>query len=284
MQNTLLLVDGSSCIYRAFYALPDIRNIDNFPVGALYGTIKMLRKLYKNYRATYIACIFDAKGKNFRNILYPSYKATRKKMPYNLILQINLIHQMVKAIGWPILIIKGVEADDVIGTLAKQAVTKHNLKVIISTNDKDMAQLVSNKIALINNNKIHDRTTIISRFGVSPEKIVDYFSLIGDMSDNLPGVKKIGPKTAVKLLNQYNSLENIINNANNIKGVIGKNLRFALNWLPKLKKILTIKTDCDLTKNIVSIPESLILQPKDEKLLMQLFNKYKLNKLNFLMH
>ncbi|BCG49670.1 DNA polymerase I [Candidatus Profftella armatura (Diaphorina cf. continua)] len=276
MRNTLLLVDGSSYIYRAFYALPDIRNIDNFPVGALYGTINMLRKLYKNYQATYIACIFDAKGKTFRNILYPAYKATRKKMPYNLILQIKLIHTAVRAIGWPILIMKGVEADDVIGTLAKQAIIKYNLKVIISTNDKDMAQLVNNKIILINNNKIYDRTAVISKFGVSPEKIVDYFSLIGDVSDNLPGVKKIGPKTAIKLLNQYHSLEGIIKNSNKIKGVIGENLRFSLNWLPKIKKLLTIKTDCNLTENIVSIPESLIIQPKDEKLLIKLLNQYKL--------
>ncbi|RXZ33704.1 DNA polymerase I [Oxalobacteraceae bacterium CAVE-383] len=275
MQNTLLLVDGSSYLYRAFHALPDMRNAEGAPTGALYGMINMLRRLRSDYPAAYIACVFDAKGKTFRDDLYTEYKATRKSMPEDLALQIEPIHAAVKAMGWPILMVEGIEADDVIGTLAVQAVG-HGMQAVVSTGDKDMAQLVNEHVTLINtmSNETLDRAAVIAKFGVPPERIVDYLSLIGDTVDNVPGVEKVGPKTAVKWLTQYDSLDGVMDNAAAIGGVVGENLRRALGWLPQARVLVTIKTDCDLTKHMVSIPESLTVQPQDTQALTELFTRY----------
>jgi DNA polymerase-1 len=274
MQNTLLLVDGSSYLYRAFHALPDMRNAEGAPTGALYGMINMLRRLRSDYPAAYIACVFDAKGKTFRDDLYTEYKATRKSMPEDLALQIEPIHAAVSAMGWPILMVEGIEADDVIGTLAVQAV-QHGMQAVVSTGDKDMAQLVNEHVTLINtmSNETLDRAAVIGKFGVPPERIVDYLSLIGDTVDNVPGVEKVGPKTAVKWLAQYDSLDGVMANAAAIGGVVGENLRKALGWLPQAKVLVTIKTDCDLTEHMVSIPESLTVKPQDTQALTDLFTR-----------
>jgi DNA polymerase-1 len=275
MQKTLLLVDGSSYLYRAFHALPDMRNAEGAPTGALYGMINMLRRLRNDYPASYIACIFDAKGKTFRDDLYAEYKATRKSMPDDLALQIEPIHAAVRALGWPILMVEGIEADDVIGTLGVLA-TQAGLNTIVSTGDKDMAQLVNDQVTLVNtmSNETMDRAGVIGKFGVPPERIVDYLSLIGDTVDNVPGVEKCGPKTAVKWLTQYDSLDGVMANADKITGVVGENLRKALPWLPQARVLVTIKTDCDLSEHMKSILESLTVQATDNDALRELFSRY----------
>jgi DNA polymerase-1 len=275
MNKTLLLVDGSSYLYRAFHAMPDLRNAEGAPTGAIYGMINMLRKLRNDYSAAYIACVFDAKGKTFRDDLYTEYKANRPPMPDDLARQIEPIHEAVKALGWPILMVEGIEADDVIGTLAVQAV-QHGMKAVVSTGDKDMAQLVNEHVTLINtmSNEKFDRDGVIAKFGVPPERIVDYLSLIGDTVDNVPGVAKVGPKTAVKWLTQFGSLDEIIARAADIGGAVGGNLREALDWLPQARTLVTIKTDCDLAKHMVSIPESLVAKPADNEALIDFFKRY----------
>ncbi|MFJ2989848.1 DNA polymerase I [Collimonas sp. NPDC087041] len=275
MQKTLLLVDGSSYLYRAFHALPDMRNAANEPTGALYGIINMLRRLRIDYPAAYLACVFDAKGKTFRDDMYADYKATRASMPEDLVKQITPIHAAVRAMGWPILMVEGVEADDVIGTLTVQAVA-HGMDAVVSTGDKDLAQLVNDHVTLINtmNNEKLDRAGVIAKFGVPPERIVDYLTLIGDTVDNIPGVAKVGPKTAVKWLAQYDTVDAVIANAANIGGAVGENLRQVLDWLPKAKELVTVKTDCDLSAHMVSIPESLKAPEQDKDTLIDLFTRY----------
>ena len=275
MQKTLLLVDGSSYLYRAFHALPDMRNAANEPTGALYGIINMLRRLRIDYPAAYLACVFDAKGKTFRDDMYADYKATRASMPEDLVKQITPIHAAVRAMGWPILMVEGVEADDVIGTLTVQAV-QHGMQAVVSTGDKDLAQLVNDDVTLINtmNNETLDRAGVIAKFGVPPERIVDYLTLIGDTVDNIPGVSKVGPKTAVKWLAQYDTVDQVIANAASIGGAVGENLRQVLDWLPKAKELVTVKTDCDLSAHMVSIPESLIAPEQDKDTLIELFTRY----------
>ena len=268
--KTLLLVDGSSYLYRAFHALPDLRNRRNEPTGAVKGVINMLRRLHNDYQADYSACIFDAKGKTFRDDLYPEYKAHRPPMPDNLVAQIAPLHECIHALGWPMLIIEGVEADDVIGTLAKQA-EQEQMRCIISTGDKDIAQLVNKQITLINtmNNEILDEAGVLAKFGVEPERILDYLTLVGDKADNIPGVDKVGPKTAVKWLKRYGTLTNLIVHAKDIDGVVGENLRNTLEWLKKARELLTIKCDVDLP---VSLKE-LGLQPQDTKKLFKLYEE-----------
>jgi DNA polymerase-1 len=275
MQNTLLLVDGSSYLYRAFHAMPDLRNALGEPTGAIYGMINMLRRLRQDYPASHIACVFDAKGKTFRDDLYPEYKAQRAPMPDDLRLQIDPIHQAVAAMGWPILMVEGVEADDVLGTLAVQA-TQLGMHTVISTGDKDLAQLVNANVSLINTmtNEKLDEAAVLVKFGVPPNRIIDYLTLIGDTVDNVPGVTKCGPKTAVKWLTEYDSLDGVIANADKIKGVVGDNLRAALDWLPQGRVLITVKTDCDLAGHHISIHESLNAKEESKEAMLAFFTRY----------
>ena len=275
MENTLLLVDGSSYLYRAYHALPDLRSPDGFPTGAMHGMVNMLRRLRADYPAAYIACVFDAKGKTFRDDLYPEYKATRASMPEDLGKQIEPIHEVVRHLGWPILMVEGVEADDVIGTLAVQAAAR-GMKTIISTGDKDLAQLVNDKVMLVNtmSNEKLDEAGVLAKFGVAPNRIIDYLTLIGDTVDNVPGVSKCGPKTAVKWLTLHGSLDGVIENAHAITGAVGENLRAALEWLPKGRELITVKTDCDLVSHVVSFEETLVGRPEDAEALRDFFQRY----------
>ena len=275
MQNTLLLVDGSSYLYRAFHAMPDLRNPQGEPTGAIYGMINMLRRLRSDYPAAYMTCVFDAKGKTFRDDLYPEYKAQRAAMPDDLRLQIEPIHEAVKAMGWPILMVEGVEADDVIGTLAVEA-TARGLNTIVSTGDKDLAQLVNPHVTLINtmSNEKLDEAGVLAKFGVPPGRIIDYLTLIGDTVDNVPGVTKCGPKTAVKWLTEYDTLDGVIANADKIKGVVGDNLRAALDWLPQGRVLITVKTDCDLSAHHISIDESLVAQEENKEAMLAFYKRY----------
>jgi DNA polymerase I len=273
--KTLLLVDGSSYLYRAYHAMPDLRGPDGAPTGALYGIINMLRRMRKEVTAEYSACVFDAKGKTFRDDWYPEYKANRPSMPDDLSRQIEPIHLAVRALGWPLLMIEGVEADDVIGTLAKQA-EQRSMNVIVSTGDKDLAQLVTDHVTLINTmtNETLDRDGVLAKFGVPPERIVDYLSLIGDTVDNVPGVEKCGPKTAVKWLAQFETLDGIVAHAGEIKGAVGDNLRRALDFLPMARKLVTVETACDLSGHVVSIAESLASRDEARDELRDLFARH----------
>jgi DNA polymerase-1 len=275
MQNTLLLVDGSSYLYRAFHALPDLRSPDGHPTGAMHGMVNMLRRLRADYPAAYIACVFDAKGKTFRDDMYPEYKATRASMPDDLRLQIEPIHEAVRHMGWPILMVEGVEADDVIGTLAVQASAK-GMNTIVSTGDKDLAQLVNDKVMLINtmSNEKLDEAGVLAKFGVPPDRIVDYLALVGDTVDNIPGVAKCGPKTALKWLAQHGSLDGVIENAHTITGAVGNNLRDALEWLKQGRTLVTVKCDCDLSGHMVSIEETLVAQTENRDALRDFFQRY----------
>jgi DNA polymerase I len=274
MNKTLLLVDGSSYLYRAFHAMPDLRNAEGAPTGAIYGMINMLRRLRQDYAAAYIACVFDAKGKTFRDDLYPEYKANRASMPEDLVRQIEPIHEVVRAMGWPILMVDGIEADDVIGTLAVQAASQ-GLDTVVSTGDKDLAQLVNERVTLVNtmSNEKLDREGVIAKFGVPPERIVDYLTLVGDTVDNVPGVEKVGPKTAVKWLTQYGTLDDVIAHANDIGGVVGENLRRALDWLPQARHLVTVKCDCDLSEHLSAIDQQLINRPEDKEALREFFTR-----------
>ena len=268
--KTLLLVDGSSYLYRAFHALPDLRNRNNEPTGAIYGVLNMLRRLHKDYQAHYSACVFDAKGKTFRDDLYAEYKSHRPPMPDDLAAQIAPLHECIGAMGWPMLIVKGVEADDVIGTLAKQA-GRENIRCVISTGDKDIAQLVNPQVTLINtmSNETLDEAAVLAKFGVTPARMLDYLALVGDTVDNIPGVEKVGPKTAVKWLTQYGTLDNLITHANEISGVIGENLRTALDWLSRSRELLAIKCDVALPVGLYDLG----LQPRDTAKLAELYER-----------
>ncbi len=281
--KTLLLVDGSSYLYRAFHALPDMRNKSGEPTGAVYGMVGMLRRLRSdsklNEGATHGAVVFDAPGKTFRDEWYPEYKANRASMPEDLARQIPVIHELVRALGWPLLMLEGIEADDVIGTLAVQAHAL-GMRTVVSTGDKDMAQLVNDYIVLVNTMSRDgmsverlDRDGVMAKFGVPPERIVDYLSLVGDAVDNVPGVEKVGPKTAAKWLTEYGSLDGVVANATAIKGVAGENLRKALDWLPTARKLVTIRTDCDLSPHIVSVDASLDFAAEDDARLRALFER-----------
>lgn len=267
----LILVDGSSYLFRAFHALPPLTSSSGQPTGAIYGVISMLKKLLTEYQPEHMAVVFDAKGKTFRNDLYKEYKAHRPPMPDELRSQIEPIHQLVDALGLPRLVIPNVEADDVIGTLARQA-EDAGYEVLISTGDKDLAQLVTDKITLINtmNNHISTPESVQEKFGVPAERIIDYLALIGDTADNIPGVPKVGPKTAVKWLNQYGSLDNIIEHADEIKGKVGDNLRDSLPQLPLSYQLATIVCDVELEQ----APDDLDLKPADTEQLQQLYSEF----------
>lgn len=267
--NLLLLVDGSSYFYRAFHALPPLSNSKGQATGAVYGVVNMIKRLLKEYPTEQVAVVFDAKGKTFRNDLYPEYKANRPPMPDDLRSQFEPMVDILDAMGLPLLIVEGVEADDVIGTLAKTA-SRQGLTTVISTGDKDMAQLVDEHVTLINtmSNTSMDPAGVLTKFGVGPELIIDYLSLIGDKSDNVPGVPKVGPKTAVKWLNAYGSLTGVIEHADDIGGKVGENLRDSLSFLPLSHQLITIKDDVELTVTL----SDLLIQSPDNQRLLQLFN------------
>ena len=269
----VVLVDGSSYLFRAYHALPPLITSKNQPTGAIKGVIAMIRRLDQDFPGSKVIVVFDAKGKTFRHDLYEEYKANRPPMPEDLAVQIEPIHQIVKAMGLPLLIVSGVEADDVIGTLASEATSK-GIDVVVSTGDKDMAQLVSDHVTLINTmtDTAMDRDGVKEKFGVSPEQIIDYLALVGDKVDNIPGVNKCGPKTAVKWLQAYDSIDNLLQHADEIKGKIGEYLREATDTLPLSRELATIKMDVALAFGLEDLQER---EQKDEELL-ELFREYEL--------
>ena len=280
-KKTLLLVDGSSYLYRAFHAMPDLRANPGDPLspatGAIRGMINMMQKLRKDVRADYAACVFDAKGPTFRDALYPQYKAQRSPMPDDLRSQVEPIHEVTRLLGWSVLNVPGVEADDVIGTLACMA-SNQQIEVIISSGDKDLSQLVDEHITVIDtmNERRRDLAGVEAEFGVPPRLMVDYQTLVGDAVDNVPGVPKVGPKTAVKWLLEYGSLDALVAHAADIKGVVGDNLRASLAWLPKGRELLTIKTDCDLASYIDGLPamDSIAICAQQTGALKAFYEKY----------
>ena len=271
--KTLLLVDGSSYLYRAFHAMSqsDLRSPQGEPTGAIYGVLNMLRKLRADFPADYSACVFDAKGKTFRDDWYPEYKAHRPPMPDDLRAQIEPLHEIVAAAGWNILMVDGVEADDVIGTLAQQA-GNDGARCIISTGDKDLTQLVNEHVLWVNtmSEEKLGEAGVEAKFGVRPERIVDYLTLVGDTVDNVPGVPKCGPKTAVKWLSEYGTLDNLIAHAGEIKGVVGENLRASLDWLPQGRRLVTVKCDVPLDKRY----DELIAPAQDAEKMRVLFERF----------
>ena len=243
----LVLVDGSSYLFRAFHALPPLTSSKGVPTGAVKGVIAMIRKLMADNPESPVAVVFDPRGGSFRNELYPEYKANRAKMPDDLRSQIEPIHTIIRLMGLPLLVVDGVEADDVIGTLATEARAK-GVEVLISTGDKDMAQLVSPEVTLINtmNDSVMDEAGVEEKFGVRPDQIIDYLALVGDTSDNIPGVPKCGPKTAAKWLRQFETLDGVIEHAEDVKGKVGENLRASLDTLPLSYQLATIKLDVEM--------------------------------------
>ena len=280
-KKTLLLVDGSSYLYRAFHAMPDLRAVPGDAAspatGAIRGMINMMQALRREVRADYAACVFDAPGKTFRDDWYPDYKANRSPMPDDLRSQIEPIHEVVRLMGWTVLNVPLVEADDVIGTLAKTA-AQQGVEVIVSSGDKDMSQLVDEHITIIDtmNGKKRDVAGVTAEFGVPPSLMVDYQTLVGDTVDNVPGVDKVGPKTAAKWLMQYGSLDALVAHAAEIKGQAGENLRKALDWLPQGRRLVTIRTDCDLAEYVAGLPalDSMAVGPQQVEQLKPFYEKY----------
>ncbi len=273
----MLLVDGSSYLYRAYHALPDLRSADGFPTGAIHGVVAMMKRLREQYPAEHAACVFDAKGPTFRDAWYAEYKAQRAPMPEDLARQIEPIHEAVRLLGWPVLEVPGIEADDAIGTLARAAAASGH-RVVISTGDKDLAQLVTPQITLVNtmSNETLDVAGVQAKFGVPPDRIVDYLTLVGDTVDNVPGVEKVGPKTAAKWIAEHGSLDGVVGAADSIKGVAGENLRKALDWLPTGRRLITVVTDCDLDGHVPGWPalEGLALKPVHQEGLLDFFVRY----------
>ena len=278
---TLLLVDGSSYLYRAFHAMPDLRVDRNDPnsqaTGAIRGMVNMLQSLRREYPSHHAVCVFDAKGPTFRDDIYPQYKATRSPMPDDLRSQIEPIHRLVRLMGWPLLDVPGVEADDVIATLAHMA-AEQGMNVVVSSGDKDLSQLVNERITIIDtmNGKKRDVTGVTEEFGVPPSLMIDYQTLVGDTVDNVPGVVKVGPKTAAKWLLEYGSLDALMARADEIKGVAGENLRQARDWLPTGKQLVTMKTDCDLSSHIAGLPsmDGVVMQAPDDAGLIDFYQQY----------
>jgi len=266
-----VLVDGSSYLFRAYHALPPLLSSKGHPTGAIKGVVNMIRRLEQDYAGSKVIIIFDAKGKNFRHDLYPEYKANRPPMPDDLRCQIEPIHQIIRAMGLPLLIVPDVEADDVIGVLANQA-TNQKVDVVISTGDKDMAQLVSEHVTLINTmtNVAMDIEGVVEKFGVRPDQIIDYLALVGDSVDNIPGVPKCGPKTAVKWLTAYDSLDGVIANADKVKGKVGEYLRESISFLPLSYQLATIKLDVELPENLEEIEHV----ETDKERLLELYQEF----------
>ncbi|MEP7205338.1 MAG: DNA polymerase I [Casimicrobiaceae bacterium] len=269
---TLVLVDGSSYLYRAFHALPDLRTSQGEPTGALRGVLAMLRRMVQDEKPDFFAVVFDAPGKTFRDAWYADYKANRAAMPDDLSAQIQPLHRCIRAEGWPLLMVEGVEADDVIGTLTCVA-RERDIDVTVSTSDKDLAQLVGPRVKLVNtmSNETLDEAGVLAKFGVRADQLLDLLTLTGDAIDNVPGVAKVGPKTAAKWLNQYGSLDGVMARAAEIGGVVGDNLRQALDWLPQGKRLLTVKTDCDMP---VAALDDLKLATPDRAALRELYGRY----------
>ena len=265
----LVLVDGSSYLFRAFHALPPLTNSKGLPTGAAYGVVNMLKKLVDETQPDYLGVVFDAPGKTFREELYDQYKANREAMPDDLRVQIEPLHQIVKALGYPLIMESGVEADDVIGTLAKIAGDAGH-EVLISTGDKDMAQLVNDQVTLVNtmSNTTMDPAGVVEKFGVRPDQIIDWLALVGDSVDNIPGVPKCGPKTATKWLAQFENIEGVMAAAPEMGGKIGEHLRGALDQLPLSYELATIKLD-------VELPEWQVLCTQAETNWDQLVDLYK---------
>ena len=279
--KTLVLVDGSSYLYRAFHAMPDLRAVpgdpSSSPTGAIRGMVNMLQALKKEVTADYAVCVFDASGPTFRDAIYPEYKAQRPAMPEALRAQIEPIHEVVRLLGWTVLAIPGVEADDVIGTLACMA-ARQGVQVVISSGDKDLSQLVNERITIIDtmNGKKRDVAGVTAEFGVPPERMIDFQALVGDAVDNVPGVPKVGPKTAAKWLGEYGSLDALMARAGEIKGVAGENLRATLAWLPTGRQLVTIKTDCDLSGHMAGLPalDSIAVGAQQTGALASFYEKY----------
>ncbi|MGF6211463.1 DNA polymerase I [Comamonas sp. 4034] len=280
---TLVLVDGSSYLYRAYHAMPDLRAVPGDPAspatGAIRGMVNMMQALRKDVQADYAVCVFDTSGPTFRDHLYTEYKATRSPMPDDLRSQIEPIHEVVKLLGWKVVAVPGVEADDVIATLAQTAAAQ-GIQVIVSSGDKDLSQLVNEHVTIIDtmNGKKRDVAGVIAEFGVPPSLMVDYQALVGDTVDNVPGVAKVGPKTAAKWLEEHGSLDNLIANAASIKGVAGQNLRDAIasGQLALSRQLVTMKTDCDLAAHIVGLPQldGITLAEPDSAGLAPFYEKY----------
>lgn len=286
--KTLLLVDGSSYLFRAYHALPDLRNRAGEPTGAIHGMVGMLRRLREDTRlhggAMLGAVVFDAPGRTFRDDLYEHYKANRSETPEALVQQIAPIHELTRALGWPLLVVPGIEADDVIATLATRAAAR-GMRTVISTGDKDLAQLVDERTVLVNTMTrdgvapvLMDAAAVREKFGVDPAQIIDFLSLTGDTVDNVPGVDKVGPKTAAKWLGQYGSLDEIMRRAGEIGGKVGENLRAALDWLPRGRELVTVLRDADLSQWVGEL-DTLQLQPEDDERLMGLFERWELRTL-----
>jgi DNA polymerase-1 len=267
----LILVDGSSYLYRAFHALPDLRTSRGEPTGAIRGVLSMLRRLVEDGKPDYFAVVFDAPGKTFRDEWYPEYKAHRPPMPDDLAAQVAPLHELIRTHGWPLLMVDGVEADDVIGTLARKAEVD-GIETLISTGDKDLAQLVTPRVTLVNtmSNERLDEPAVVAKFGVRADQVLDLLTLTGDAVDNVPGVAKVGPKTAAKWLGDYGTLDNVMARAGDIGGVVGENLRATLHWLPQGRKLLTVKTDCTLP----FAPTDLVIRTPDATALRNLYERF----------
>ena len=273
----MLLVDGSSYLYRAYHAMPDLRGPEGVPTGAIHGMVAMLQRALKDVNPEHAVCVFDAKGPTFRDDWYPEYKAHRSPMPEPLVQQIEPIHEVVRLLGWPVLVVPGIEADDAIGTLARVAAESGH-QVVISTGDKDLAQLVNAQVTLINtmSNERLDVAGVMAKFGVPPERIVDYLTLMGDTVDNVPGVEKVGPKTAARWIAEHGSLQGVIDAADGIKGAVGENLRRVLDWLPTAQRLVTVRLDCDLAGYVPGWPglDALALKPADREALRAFYARY----------
>ena len=268
MSDKLVLVDGSSYLYRAFHAMPNLTNSQGEPTGAVYGVGNMLRRLLKEQPSEYFAVVFDASGPTFRDQMYPEYKANRPPMPDELRAQIQPLHDVISALGLPLICVKGVEADDVIGTLTVAA-SEIGIETLIASGDKDLAQLVGDKVLLMDSMKgiTYNAAGVVNKFGVPPERMVDFLTLVGDSVDNIPGVPKVGPKTASKWLNEFGSLDELVQHADDISGKVGENLRAALDQLPMSRALATIKLDVQLDVH----PDGLQLQPADKSRLRALY-------------
>ena len=277
--DLMLLVDGSSYLYRAYHALPDLRAPDGSPTGAIHGMVAMMKALRLQHPARQAVCVFDASGPTFRDEWYPEYKAKRSPMPEALRAQIEPIHEVVRLLGWHVLAVPGIEADDAIGTLARAAQARGQ-PVLISTGDKDLAQLVGPQVTLVNTMarppERLDEAGVLSKFGVPPARIVDYLALMGDAVDNVPGVDKVGPKTAAKWIAEHGSLEGVMAAADGIKGVAGENLRKALHWLPTARKLVTVVTDCDLGGQVEGWPslDALAAREVDREALIDFYRRH----------